>query len=94
MIEASELEIVGRWITFNGEIRSDEACQRIERLTAEHFVRVANSRTWGDWEILYQDPVDGRYWEKTHPQVEMQGGGPPSLKTLGAAEARSKYGLQ
>ena len=91
MIDVSEVEILGRWITGDGQLRADEACQRIEHLTAEYLVRIVNSSKWGDWEILYQDPADGRYWEKTYPQGEMQGGGPPSLKTLSAAAARSKY---
>lgn len=93
MIDVSEIEIVGRWIAGDGEVRADEACQRIEHLTAKYLVRIANSSTWGDWETLYQDPVDGRYWEKIYPQGEMQGGGAPSLKTLSEAEARLKYGI-
>ena len=93
MIDASEVEIVGRWISGDGEMLADEACRRIEYLTAEYLVRVANSPTWGDWETLYRDPLDGRYWEKTYPEGEMQGGGPPSLKTLSGSEARSKYAI-
>jgi hypothetical protein len=91
MIDASEVEIVGRWIECNGKVQADETCQRIENLTTNYLIRIANSPIWGDWETLYQDPNDGRYWERFYPQGEMQGGGPPCLKSLSIAEAQSKY---
>ena len=59
MIDVSEVEILGRWITGDGQLRADEACQRIEHLTAEYLVRIVNSSKWGDWEILYQNPQCG-----------------------------------
>lgn len=93
MISPSEVEIVGRWIEEQGQLRSDEACGRIEELTSKYLLRIANSPTWGDWETLFQDPADNRYWERTYPQGEMQGGGPPALKVISITEARSKYGI-
>ena len=91
MIDPSETEIIGACIFVDGEVRADEACRRIEWLTTEYLIRVANSVKWGDWETLFQDPRDGRYWERTFPQGQMQGGGPPRLKVLGRSEAQSKY---
>ncbi|MBI1354256.1 MAG: hypothetical protein GC160_07915 [Acidobacteria bacterium] len=91
MIDHSEVEIAGRWIEADGKIRPDEACHRIEQLTEKHLTQIVNSPIGGDWEILYRDPSDGRYWEKTYPQGEMQGGGPPCLRAIDIAEARSKY---
>ena len=93
MIAATEVEIVGRWEESEGQLRADGACERIESLVNEYLIRVADSPTWGDWETLYRDPTDGRYWERTYPQGEMQGGGPPCLKWISVAEASSKYGL-
>jgi hypothetical protein len=39
------------------------------------------------------DPDDGRYWERTYPQSEKHGGGPPQLKCLTFQEASKKYGV-
>jgi len=43
---------------------------------------------------LYRDPDDGRYWERTYPQSELHGGGPPELRVLATEDARQKYGAQ
>lgn len=87
-----ETELTGRWIIEGGEARRDATCERIEQLTAGHLNQVAVSKEWGAWETLFQDPDDGRYWERTYPQGELQGGGPPQLRCLSADEARRKYG--
>lgn len=93
-IDPSEREIVGSWIARNGEIVADPVCRRIERLTSDYLVRVAASPIWGDWEVLFRDPADGRYWERVFPQSESQGGGPPTLRVLDQMEASEKYGLE
>ena len=61
--------------TINGRVRGDATCQRIESLTTNDLQEVAISKQWGGWETLFRDPDDGRYWERTYPQGEMQGGG-------------------
>jgi len=92
-LQPSEKDLVGKWITQNGTVQADAACARIDWLLANHLKKVAASKKWGDWETLYQDPDDGRYWERTFPQSEMNGGGPPRLAVLSAEQARAKYQL-
>jgi Immunity protein 27 len=48
-------------------VRSDSTCQRIEWLTSSYLEKIASS----NWETLFRDPDDGRYWEHTYPQGEM-----------------------
>ncbi len=88
---ATESELLGKWVVLNGKTQADSTCERIEWLTKTYLIKVATSKKYGDWEILFQDPNDGRYWERTFPQGEMQGGGPPRLSLLGPDEARAKY---
>jgi hypothetical protein len=92
-LSPSEHEIVGSWSVENGNICADEACQRIKWLTESYLRKVATSQLCGNWETLYQDPDDGRYWECNYPQGEMQGGGPPCLKFVSRDEASAKYQL-
>jgi hypothetical protein len=86
-----ETDLLGKWIFENGKMRGDATCERIEWLTKYHLLKVAKSREWGDWESLFQDPDDGRFWERTFPQSHMQGGGPPRLRAMSSEEAHSKY---
>lgn len=44
-----------------------------------------------DWAVLYQDPLDKRYWELNYPQSHLQGGGSPSLTMLTYEEAKQVF---
>jgi Immunity protein 27 len=91
-LKANEDSVNGEWINRDGKMVGDSNCQRIEWLIHHHLQRVANSIAAGAWEILYRDPDDGRYWEKTYRQGEMHGGGPPSLQTIADTRIKEKYG--
>ena len=65
---------------------------RIASLTKSHFKKLATRES--GWTILYLDPSDGRYWELSHPQSELHGGGPPLLMQLDSTEARRLYSLE
>jgi hypothetical protein len=92
-LQPHEAELIGKWTNENNEMRGDSTCQRIEHLIAgNHLTQIAVSKQWGAWETLFRDPNDGRYWERTYPQGELQGGGPPRLRCLSAEEAKQKYG--
>lgn len=93
-LQPQEVELVGNWIAENGKVRGDPVCERIRWLAAHHLRKITVSPQYGAWETLFQDPDDGRYWEQTYPQSEMQGGGPPALKYLSAEQARTKYQLK
>ena len=92
-LKSSEVELVGKWVTVNNQVHGDETCERIQWLTTHHLRKVASSKQWGDWEMLFEDPDDGRLWEHTYPHSEMQGGGPPRLGVLSREQARAKYQL-
>jgi hypothetical protein len=92
-LSPTEIELVGKWVVVDGKARADANCERIEWLVTHHLRKVASSKQWGDWETLFQDPDDGRFWERTFPQSESQGAGPPRLAVLGAEQARVKYPL-
>ena len=90
-IQSDETSLAGQWIEENGSVKADDVCERIDWLTKNCLKKMANSKKNGDWEIIYLDPEDGRYWEKTYPQSEMQGGGPATLICISEDEAKNKY---
>ena len=90
-LNQNEVELIGKWITVDNGICCDAVCERIEWLIKHQLRKVAISKQWGGWETLFQDIDDGRYWERTFPQSEMQGGGPPMLKYQTIDQAKAKY---
>ncbi|MBI2285190.1 MAG: hypothetical protein HYU71_15875 [Bacteroidetes bacterium] len=88
---SSETNLVGRWEFKDGKMLKDEVAKRIEFLIDKDLKKI-KSDTSG-WDILYLDENDGRYWELTYPESEMQGGGPQILTVMSENEAKAKYGL-
>lgn len=92
-LQPDEVELTGAW-TFDGRLmHRDRVCERIEVLTSQVLEQVAVSKPYGAWETLFRDPSDGRLWERTYPQGELQGGGPPRLAVITPEEASRKYGV-
>ena len=81
----SENKIVGAWIEKGSEIVSDEAGNRIKWLVKNSFTKI----TTLNWQIIYKDKNDGRYWLLDYPQSHMHGGGPPRIECI-SKEAASK----
>ena len=92
MIDSRESTLIGQWIANGSRVVADEACVRIEALVANHLTQVAHSAD--GWSTLFQDPADGRLWERTFPQGDMHGGGPPALHCLSSEQARAAYGFE
>ncbi len=88
---ASESLLVGDWVCKQGEMHGDDVCQRIQYLLENHFIKMASSKEFGAWEILYLDPTDGRFWELTYPDGSMHGGGAPQIEVISESLARGKY---
>jgi hypothetical protein len=86
-----EIELIGKWVLEKGAVTGDETCRRIKWLTTSHLEKLKTDDS--GWDVLYRDPEDGRYWELTYPQSEMQGGGPPTLKYISEEAAKSRYGM-
>jgi len=93
-IEPHEAELVGQWIVENRRVKGDPTCERIRWLTLNVLRKLGISKQWGAWETLFQDPIDGRYWEQTYPQSGMHGGGPPALRVVSREQAEEKYGRE
>lgn len=91
-VKSSETVLTGQWVLQGGHLVADDVCKQILALTSSHLAEV--SRDASGWNALYRDPNDGRYWELSYPQGELQGGGPPQLRCLTVDEARQKYGAQ
>lgn len=92
-LQPSEKVLTGAWHYVNNAMCDDEVCKRIGWLIKNELRKISSSPQWGDWETLFQDISDGRYWERTYPQGELQGGGPPQLQVISEEEARKKYGI-
>ncbi len=90
-LQPHETELTGQWIAEDGLVRGDDTCERIKWLTQSYLVQVAYSRDGGGWETLFQDPGDGRLWERTYPRGEMHGGGPPRLSLLTPDQVAIRY---
>ena len=88
-IQPEETEIKGRWVAHGGRMIADSNCSRIESLLENHLREVA--RDTSGWDVLYVDPLDGRYWELIYLESNLQGGGPPTLRQLSKESARGKY---
>ena len=87
----TETELIGRWEMADGRVRADATGERIEWLTSRYLEKTATGENSGGWETLFRDPDDSRYWERTYPMREMQGGGPPRLDVINAEQAQAKY---
>jgi hypothetical protein len=92
-LSPTETELIGRSEMVDGRVRADATCDRTEWLTTSYLEKIAASKNWGEWETLFRDPSDGRYWERTYPESEMQGGGPARLSVLSVEKAHAKYGF-
>src|SRR6202012_2026902 len=89
-----ETLLKGKWETDRGKVREDRVCVRIKWIIKHRLKKIADSPEWGAWLTLYIDPRDGRLWERSYPEGEMQGGGPPQLRTLTEGEAAEKYKIE
>jgi hypothetical protein len=88
-LRGTETELVGSWVSIDGQTLADPVSRRIEALVADALVRCGSAD--GGWSTLYRDPRDGRYWELTYPSSERHGGGPPTLTCVAIEVARRKY---
>lgn len=88
-LQPHERQLIGKWEFINGRMIADATCDRVEALVKEYLVRVAVDDS--GWDTLFQDPSDGRYWERVYLQGHMHGGGPPSLILIEPEAAKRKY---
>lgn len=91
-LASAESDLIGKWRLEGDAVVADETCKRIDWLISHHLVHVGTDSS--GWDDLYRDPQDGRLWERTWPQSEMHGGGPPRLACVNLDEACRKYKIQ
>ena len=89
-LKSDETLLNGQWLIQGERIVADEVCRRIEWLIESQLESLATT----GWETLYQDTRDGRLWERTYPQSEMHGGGPPQLSIVSPEIAVRKCGIK
>jgi len=76
----------------SGGVNKNEEWLRINWLRRNHLREVATDES--GWEVLYEDPDDGRYWELTFIKSESHGGGAPQLSNVDITESiKSKFNL-
>lgn len=92
-LKSSEHTLSGAWVCINDKVQPNDVCKRIEWLIKNLLEKVASSPQWGGWETLFLDLSDGRFWERTYPQGDLQGGGPPQLQVISEQDAKSKYSI-
>jgi hypothetical protein len=88
-LKSDETALKGGILIVGGRVEWDDVTRRIHELTQDTLVLLGT--TDAGWTRLYRDPGDGRLWELTFPQSEIQGGGPPALAVLTAEEAAKRY---
>lgn len=88
-LTSNEIILSGSWFSQNGQIRADDVSRRIEYLTQNTLKKITMSDD--GWDILYLDPMDGRYWELVYTESSSHGGGAPTLTHLSNSEASKKY---
>lgn len=89
IINSNEIQIIGHWVVKNGAVTVDSNCERISNLTQGFLIE--QGRDESGWDALYKDPNDGRLWELTYPNSELQSGGPPQLQVISLEAATRKY---
>ena len=68
----------------------DDTGKRMERLMQHYLLKLGAGPKDGD--VLFRDPMDGRFWEWVCPAAEPHGFTLPELVCIPAAEAERKYG--
>jgi hypothetical protein len=93
-LEPNETDLIGDWIVQDGKTAGDVTCGRIDWLIANRLTKVGSSLAGGGWETAYEDPTDGRIWERTYPRGETHGGGAPRLHVLTIDDYKRRYGCK
>ncbi len=88
-LQPNETVLTGSWLQESGSVKGDDVCRRIEWLIESRLECLAKDSS--GWETLYRDTNDSRLWERTYPNGEWHGGGPPQLRLLSKEEATAKY---
>ena len=89
-LQPNETLIEGKWLFDGNATKADENCKRIESLISHYFTQIGDPK---DWEVLYQDKQDNRFWVLYYPQGHMHGGGPPAIKVINHVQAKEQFNV-
>jgi len=76
--------LTGAWIVRDRAVVGDDVCAEIKRLLAEDLVELGRDES--GWYTLFRDRRDGQFWERSYPQSELHGGGPPQLAPISTSD--------
>ena len=82
--------IKGNWLVVDEKIVGDSICEIIENMIANNLDEVGNRE--GGWITLFKEKTTGKFWERTFPESNMHGGGPPQLELLSKNDIKERYG--
>ena len=89
-IRPEETELVGTWQVSQAGVAADSVSQRIQSLIDSYLIELGSDAS--GWDVLYEDPADGRLWHLSYPQSSEHGGGPPKLEVVDIETAKRKFG--
>ena len=90
-IKPHEKEIIGHHFLYKGKMVADDFCARVEELIENYLEFICKDAS--GWDVLYRDPIDGRYWERIYLQSELHGGGPASLRIVNGQRLKETFGV-
>ena len=90
MIFSNEVRLTARRYPMQERMAFDDTGQRINRLVQHYLVKLGVEAKGGD--VLFRDPMDGRYWEFICPEPGSHGDTLPELVCLTPTAAEQKYG--
>ena len=89
LLQESESELIGGIEMIDGRPELDPASRRLAWLVENSLHHVADDAS--GWFSLFQDPRDGRYWERDFPNSGQAGGGAARLTVVSLSAASCKY---
>jgi len=91
-LKKEEVKLIGNIEKTGTAFIEDKTTKRIKLLTKNYLKKLACDESGRN--ILYQDPMDNRYWALMHPHNETQGGSSPHLINLSQEEVKDKFKLK
>lgn len=83
-LQPNEVILIGSTYFKDGKVCKDSIFIRIEELISTSLIKIKTDES--GWIVIYQDPIDSRYWELSYTDSHLHGGGCPTLKCISLTE--------